>query len=123
MFSEGTLLFVSNCDSGVLPQIKDYSAHASTPRADGCSLSALTHSPVGMKKEWKRFLKEQHLPSRVLDRNEFSAQFGSGITTFPVVLIRTSGGLRVLVSTDELNRCRELEDLMGLLQQRLSPVP
>jgi len=123
MFSEGTLLFVSNSDSGVLPQIKNYSAHAAVPRADGCNLSALTHSPVGMKKEWKRFLKEQRLPSRVLDRNEFSAQFGSEVVTFPVVLIRTGAGLRVLVSTDELNRCRELEDLMGLLQQRLCPVP
>lgn len=122
MVSEGTLLFVSNSDSGVLPQIKDYSSHAAS-RADGCSLSALTHSPIGMKKEWKRFLKEQKLPSQVLDRSDFYARFGSGITTFPVVLIRTGGSLRVLVSTDELNRCRELEDLMGLLQQRLSPVP
>lgn len=123
MPQEEILLFVSNSDSGVLPKIKNYSGESAASRSDGCNLSALTHSPVGMKKEWKRFIKELTIPSRVLDRDEFRAEFGNGITTFPVVLVRSGRGLSVLISPDELNRCRMLEDLMNLLQQRLCPTP
>ncbi|MFA4860816.1 hypothetical protein [Methanoregula sp.] len=123
MSQEETLLFVSNSNSGVLPQIKNYSDHLSASHSEGCHLSALTYSPVGMKKEWKRFIREQKIPSRALDREEFRAEFGSIAMTFPVVLVRTRRGLSVLISTDELNRCRSLEDLMNLLQQRLAPIP
>jgi hypothetical protein len=123
MPQEETILFVCNSDSGVLPEIKNYSSVTATSRADICNLSAIIYSPLGMKKEWKRFIREQKITSRVLDRNEFRAEFGPGITTFPAVLIRSGKGLAVLVSTDELNRCRELEDLIGFLQQRLSPIP
>ena len=122
MSEEETLLFVSN-NSGVLPQIKNYSDHTATSRGDSCNLSALTYSPVGMKKEWKRFMRELKLPSRVLDREEFRAEFGSIAMTFPVILVRTRRGLSVLIGTDELNRCRSLEDLMNLLRQRLAQLP
>ena len=123
MSEEETLLFVSNSNSGVLPQIKNYSDHLAASRDDGCHLSALTYSPVGMKKEWKRFIRELKLPSRVLDREEFRAEFGSTAMTFPIVLVRTRRGLSVLIGTDELNRCRSLEALMNLLRQRLAPLP
>jgi hypothetical protein len=123
MPQEMTLLFVCNSDSGVLPKIKNYSSNNVVSGADNCNLSTLIHSPVGIKKEWKRFIKDQKIPSRILDRNEFRAEFGQGITTFPVVLIGTGTSLAVLISTDELNRCRELEDLIGLLQHRVSPTP
>nr|WP_321350563.1 hypothetical protein [uncultured Methanoregula sp.] len=122
MLQEDSLLFVCNNDSGVLPRIKDYSAHSSTSPAEGCNLSALIQSPLGIKKEWKRFIREQKLPSRILDRNDFCNEFGSGISTFPVVLVTTGRGTVVLISTDELNRCRELEDLMSLVEQRLSRI-
>jgi hypothetical protein len=121
MPQQETLLFVSNSDSGVVPQIKNYSSGKTASQAERCNLSVLTHSPVGMKKEWKRFMKEQKIPSRLLDRNEFCDEFGPRVTTFPVVLIRTGKSLSVLISTDELNRCRELEDLISLLEQRLRP--
>jgi hypothetical protein len=120
---EEILIFVYNSDSGVLQKIKNYSNGTTSPHADSCNLSSITHSPLGMKKDWKRFIRDQKTPSRFFDRNEFSAEFGAGITSFPVVLIGTSTGLAVLVSTEELNRCRELEDLIGLLQQRLVPIP
>ena len=119
MPQEKTLLFVCNSDSGVLPKIKNYSSDKTGSKPESCILSALTHSPVGMKKEWKRFIRDLTIPSRILDRNEFCAEFGSGITTFPVVLLRTGKILSMLISTEELNRCRELEDLMKLLSQRM----
>jgi hypothetical protein len=121
MPQQETLLFICNNDSGVVPQIKNYSSDKVTSRAESCNLFSLTHSPIGMKKDWKRFMKEQKIPSQVMDRNEFRAVFGPAITTFPVVLKRTGDSLAVLISTEELNRCRDLEELISLLEQRLHP--
>jgi hypothetical protein len=123
MHQQETLLFVCNSDGGMAPQIKNYSSGKTASRAKSCNLSALINSPVGMKKEWKRFIRDQKIPSRILDRNEFAAEFGPGITTFPVVLIKTGRDLGMLISTDELNRCGQLDDLIILLRQRLSLIP
>jgi len=117
-----TLLIVDNTDSGVLPSLKDFSAGtAAASGAITCTLRSITHSPVGMKKEWKRFLKDLDIPSRSLERSEFISEFGSGHpqSNFPVVLIQKGTELAVLISCEELSRCRDLNDLILLLRQRL----
>jgi hypothetical protein len=118
-----TLLFVHNIDSGVLPSLKDFSTgKTAASGSDICALSAITHSPVGMKKEWKRFCKELEIPSRSLDRNEFVSEFGQRQVTFPIVLVQQGTELSVLISTEELKRCRDLNDLIFLMKQRLLDV-
>jgi len=116
-----TLLFVYNLDSGVLQSLHDYSPGRGAASGTGtCALAAVTFSPVGMKKEWKRFLKEFRLPSRSLGRDEFCSEFGHCTITLPVVLLRKGTELSVIVSTEELKACRELSDLIHLVEERLS---
>ncbi len=115
------LLIVDNTDSGVLPSLKDFSAGTSAASGAGTrTLRTMTHSPVGMKKEWKRFLKDLEIPSRTLERSEFISEFGSGHheTTFPIVFVQKGTELTVLISTEELRRCRDLNDLIVLMRQR-----
>ena len=115
-----TLLFIYNSDSSRLPGLKDYTA--GTPaafRTGNCALSAITHSPVGMKKEWKRFIRDLAIPSRFLNRNEFFSEFGHCQTTFPAVLLQKETELAILVNAEELNRCRSLNDIISLLEQHL----
>ncbi len=117
-----TLLIVDNINSGVLQPFKDFSAGTSAPsRAGTCTISSITHSPVGMTKEWKRFLKDLEIPSRTLERSEFTSEFGSvhPLMTFPVVLIQTGTELSVLLSSDEISQCRDHHDLILLLKKRL----
>ena len=115
-----TLLFIYNSDSSRLPGLKDYTA--GTPaafRTENCALSAITHSPVGMKKEWKRFIRDLAIPSRFLNRNEFFSEFGQCLTAFPVVLLQKETELEILVSAEELSRCRTLNDIISLLEQQI----
>jgi hypothetical protein len=115
-----TLIFVYNTDSGVLGVIRDFSAHTkSASGSDVCNLSTITHSPVGMKKEWKRFLKDLEIPSQSLGRNEFTSKFGNLQITYPVVLLQKGTALTILIGTDELNRCRDLGDLILLVKGRI----
>ena len=125
MPGQKTLLIIDNTNSGVLQPLKDFSAgKAAGSGADAHTLSMLTHSPVGMKKEWKRFLKDLEIPSRTLEKSEFLSEFGSGHRqmTFPVVLLRQGAELAMLISTEELNRCRDLNDLIFLMKQRILDV-
>jgi len=117
---ERTLIFIFNIDSGVLPKIKDYASQVTAPGTDGCSLYSLTHSPIGMKKEWKRFIRELSMPARFLNRNEFFSEFGSRALSFPVVLTHVGSELRLLISMEEINRCTSLSDLISLVQERVT---
>ncbi|MDO9035340.1 MAG: hypothetical protein Q7U51_09075 [Methanoregula sp.] len=116
------LLIVDNTDSGMLPSLKDFSAGTPTAsRARTFTISSITHSPVGIKKEWKRFLKDLEIPSRTLEKSEFLSEFRSGLPqmTFPVVFVQKGTELAVLISTEELNQCRNLNDLIVLMRRRL----
>ena len=118
-----TLLFVYNTDSGVLPGMKDYSSTTGTSHGkDSCNLTAITHSPIGMKKDWKRFVKELGIPVRFLNRNEFVSEVGTGLITFPAILLNTGKDLLIVASSEEINLCRCLEDLINLLQARCANI-
>jgi len=116
-----TILFIYNTNNGVLRSLMDYFAGtASVSGTDTCPLNAITASPAGTKKEWKRFLKGLKIPSRLLDHNEFSWEFGDLHTSFPVVLVQSGAELAVLVGTEALRQCRDLNDLIFLIEERLS---
>ncbi|MEI8330739.1 MAG: hypothetical protein WCF90_03675 [Methanomicrobiales archaeon] len=117
-----TLLIIENITKGWLPQLKDFFAGAATASGAGVStISSLTNSPVGMKKEWKRFLKDLDTLSRTLEKCEFISEFGDKLPqmTFPIVLIQMGNELAVLINTDEIKQSRDLHDFIGLLRQRL----
>ena len=117
------VLFVYNIDSSVLQSLHEYSVSGpAEPKEEICHLSTLTHSPVGMKKEWKRFLKDLPFPSRSMDKKEFSREFGARPITFPVVLFKRGTELLVLARTEEIARCQALADLITLVQERLAQV-
>ncbi len=119
---ERNLIFIFNIDSGVLPKIKDYASHATATETDGCNLYSLTYSPIGMKKEWKRFIRDVGIPARILNRNEFSSEFGPRALTFPIVLVQSGSELRLFISAEEINRCASLSDLISLVQERVAQI-
>ena len=104
----------------MLSGLKDYSKISAVSGRDTCNLSAITFSPIGMKKDWKRFIRETGYPSRFLTRNEFLTEIGTGLTTFPAILIQAGKDLLLVASTDDINRCQCLEDLISLVRGRLT---
>lgn len=115
-----SLLFVYNADSGVLQRMKDYVSRDEITGADRCNLWALTFSPIGMKKEWKRVVHDLGIPSRFISRDEFTREFRTVAATFPAAFLQTGNDLFHFISTDEINQCAQLEDLISIVRQRLA---
>jgi hypothetical protein len=49
-------LFVYNADSGLFNLMSDIAHKVFAPATYPCNLCAFTHSPLGMRREWKSFL-------------------------------------------------------------------
>ncbi|OPY37424.1 MAG: hypothetical protein A4E35_01340 [Methanoregula sp. PtaU1.Bin051] len=113
------LLFIYNADSESLPKPNEM-IRTAIPDKDECNLLALTYSPIGMKKEWKRFIHDIGIPVRFLARDEFGTGFKNISTTFPIVFMQEGSSLFHFISTDEINRCRELDQLIGLIRERVT---
>lgn len=113
------LLFVYTCDRGNLSAMKDYSQPDAADKVSGCRLLMLTSSPVGTKKEWKRFIHDLKIPARFLYRDEYEEEFGALLTTLPAIFLHTDRTRNLLVSGDELGRIQSLEDLIALVKERL----
>ncbi len=120
MPSGRSLLFVYNADSGIMLAIKDSVSRMADSGSGRCNLLAVTFSPVGMKKEWKRFIQNLGIPVRFLSRDEFNAEFRTVDSTFPAAFLQSGKDLFIFLSTEEINQCAGLEDLISLVQQRLT---
>lgn len=119
MRSGRLLIFVYNCDRGNLSAMKDYSQPLAADKTPECRLLSITSSPVGMKKEWKRFIHDLRVPARFLYHDEYEEEFGALLTPLPAVFFHTDNTRSILVSADELGRTHSLEDLITLVKERL----
>jgi hypothetical protein len=113
------LLFVYNIDRGNLSAMTDYHKSTSSGKTPPCNLFALSFSPVGMKKGWKRFINDLGILSRFLYRDEFFLEIGTEIHSFPAVYLQSGKSFRELITADEINCLNSTDSLIDLVTQRL----
>ena len=117
------LIFVYNADGGVLNALGDMVHKIVSPATYPCSLCALTHGPVAMRRAWRRFLGTIGLPTRFVYRDEFRIDLDRRDVPLPAILLRgQSGPPEVLVSAAELNALPDLPALIALIETRLAAV-
>ena len=92
---------IYDADSTLVGEIS-YWVNARLGRAH-CSLCDLTHGMFTKKSEWKSCEQTLHVPFSAYHRND-SPQEALDVAdgTFPIVLIRTSDGLEIVFSPQQL---------------------
>lgn len=116
---ENTLIFVYNADSGFINEMKDYVHKIVSPSTYGCNLCAITYGNTGIKDEWSSFVDDLGIPVKFLHKDEFYETFiekGS----FPCVFLENSNKLDLFISSDEINNCRTLEELMSFVSLKVN---
>ena len=109
------LVFAYNAESGVFNALADAAHKIFSPRTYACNLCALTHTAVGMRSEWRRFLDGLGRPLEFLHADELEARYGLSGVPLPAIFRREGEGLEVLADADSINVCRTLDDLKRLV--------
>lgn len=118
-----TLVFVYNARAGLFNALADAAHKIFSPRTYNCNLCALTHSAVGMRKEWRRFLDGLDVALEFLHSDELEERYGVAGVTLPAVFKREGNDLEVLAGADSINACKTMGDLKRLLLNALRTRP
>ena len=114
------LIFVYNTDSSVFSQVSDAVKKIVTPSKYECNLCMVTYGAISMKDEWREFLDALPFDKEFLHRDEFQKRYPElESTKLPTIFISQNNTLNLLVSADEINMQKNVEDLKDLLIGRI----
>ena len=115
-----SLIFVYNADSGIFNLIGDMVHKIISPSTYQCDLCKITYGITNEKEGWKNYISS--LPYRVifLHKDEFEKQYPNVKEKLPAVFENSKGKLRLVISSDKINKCKNLSDLKKLVNSRLT---
>ena len=114
------LLFVYNADAGLFASLTDFAHKIVSPETYSCNLCKITYGNLTMKKEWKDFLDSLEYEKAFLHRDEFLKEYSQFKgAALPCVFVSDEGGMRQIVSADEINALGDVGGLKNLLGQKL----
>lgn len=113
------LIFVYNADSNVFSQLTDAAHKIVSPSTYKCNLCRLTYGLVKERKEWTEFLKTFSVRTEFMHADEFHKLYPELKVAFPIVLEEDDDNIRILITTEELNACQTLDDLIVLVKKSI----
>jgi len=114
-----TLIFVYNTNSGTLNTVFDVVHKVISPKTYKCNLYAITYGLTGMKKKWKKYIKELDLPVKFLHKNEFKKKYSVKNAKFPAAFLNHENKIKQILSPAEINKGKTLQDLQSLINSKL----
>ncbi|MYB75904.1 MAG: hypothetical protein F4X83_02165 [Chloroflexi bacterium] len=121
MDCERRILFVYNADSPLLAQLKDYVHKIVSPDTYPCSLCQITYGNLGMKRAWRRYVRNLPYPAVFLHRDELAGGNPQLLEyQLPAVFVEDGANITLLVSAEDLDRTPNLSALQELVLARLS---
>lgn len=119
-FMNATLIFVYNANSGLFNTLTDVAHKIFSPETYACNLCALTHSNVGMRKEWKLFIENLGNPVEFLHADELKEEYGIEGIPLPAILKKENEKLKEWIGAQEINGCQTIEELKQIIQEKVS---
>ena len=121
------LILVYNAESGFFNIVKDGLHKIVSPSTYQCNLCALTYGTVRMKDEWKTFVDKLKIPTEFLHRDEFLKKLkphphNIKDAKFPAVFLDKGGKISLLITHNEINECKTLNDLTNLITNKLASI-
>tara|TARA_Y100001970_G_C13710072_1_gene591466 strand:+ start:81 stop:494 length:414 start_codon:yes stop_codon:yes gene_type:complete len=114
-----TIYFVYNANDDFFSVMGDFFHKSFSPQTYPCELCKLTYNAVDKKKKWKNFLNSlEHNYEFVYKNNNY--EFLNKETTYPIILFGDNKNSKILISTNEINSCNNLDELIELIINRLS---
>jgi hypothetical protein len=116
-----TLIFVYNGDTGFFTMVTDIAHKLISPATYPCKLCAITHGVIRMDSRMREFVNAYDGELEFLHRDQYLSSIGRLDFALPVILERQGDSKsRVLVSSEEISEVACSEELIKLIQSRLS---
>ncbi|MFH0956289.1 MAG: hypothetical protein V1813_00340 [Candidatus Aenigmatarchaeota archaeon] len=81
-------------------------------RTRRCRLFSLTRGILGMKKEWRDFLRGLDFPSAEMGSRDFKEAYPNAEFSPPCILLFVEGAFRRIASAQDISRCSSAGELM-----------
>jgi len=114
-----SLIFVYNANSGIFNSISDTAHKIISPSTYQCNLCKITYGIVNEKDEWKSFISNLPYKTNFLHKKEFNKKYPNVKEKLPVIFENSKGKLRLVISSDEINKCKDINDLKKLILSKL----
>ena len=113
------LVFVYNADSRLRNGVKSLARKTLTRKADTCKLTEVTITPLGMHRDWKRFIDSLDAEIEFAHRNEMPPACAGVSAELPAVFKQCGNCLRIWITPAEINAFDTLAELKNLVQGHL----
>jgi len=114
------IVFVYNADSGVFNLLSDVAHKIFSPQTYPCNLCAITHGTLGMKEEWREYLKTLKAPFEFLHADEFKVKYRIENVELPAVFKQENGELQLIIDSKTINTCHSVDDLRHIIDMKFS---
>jgi len=115
------LIFVYNSDGTVASLIKDTAHKLVSPETYPCNLCRLIYPLASMKGEWRKFIESSPHEVVFLHRDEFHEQYPDQKNVqLPAVFRVDPSVIQILISHNEINKAKNLSELIEVVKQSLS---
>ena len=114
------IVFVYNADSGVFNLLSDVAHKIFSPQTYSCNLCAITHGTLGMKEEWREYLKTLKVPFEFLHADEFKTKHRIENVELPSVFKQENGELQLMIDSKTINSCHSVDDLRRIIDMKFS---
>lgn len=117
------LVFVYNADSDVMSIVKDFWKKMLRPGSYECRLCGVTYGTFSMKKDWKNFINNLNIETEFLHRDEFEKKYYIKDAKYPSAYVNQDGKLKLLISQDEMNSVKDLDEMEALVLNKIRKFP
>ena len=113
------LVLVYNADSGAINLVKDFWKKIVKPSSYECNLCMQTFGTFGVKKDWKKFINSIEIDTEFLHKDEFEEKYAILDAEFPSAYLKEDGKLTLIISSDEMNTAKSLDEMEALVLSKI----
>ena len=113
------IVFIYNTKSGTVNSLIDWAHKIVSPDTYECSLCGITYDNLGKRDEWAAFLKDLKIKSSFIYKDQIINDQKLKDASLPCAYLKKSNDIRLLISSDEMNAYKDLEELIVSLRKKL----
>ena len=113
------IVFIYNAKSGTVNSLIDWAHKIISPDTYECSLCSLTYDNFGKRVEWSTFLREIKVKSSFIYKDHVMDNQKLKDVSLPCAYLKKSNDIKLLISSDEMNTYKNLEELIVSLRKKL----